>query len=221
VGPTALGNPLTWVPPVAFMLTPGTPEWVRLLILGLGLLSVLPELYRRMVDPAAPPFRYTALTGMWMVALVLLWSILTGIANGSSADGGVDVEAAPVATAPADVAPAPPAPGSPGYVYELDQVDVVPELENPDELARALAAGYPARLRDAGVVGRVTVGFTVDTLGTTGSGTRWVSGTADIAFVQPALDAVKVMRFRPALKDGRKVPVKAELPITFTSPGSP
>ncbi|HEX8376126.1 MAG TPA: TonB family protein [Geminicoccaceae bacterium] len=94
-----------------------------------------------------------------------------------------------------------------------------------EELGRGLAeAGVEivstgstaARLRDAGVTGTVTVGFTVDTLGTTRSAPKWVLSTTDIAFVQPALDAVKVLRFRPAQKDGRKVPAWVELPITFT-----
>jgi TonB family protein len=236
-GPTALGNPLTWAAPAAYLLVPGTPDWVRLLVLGLGLLSVAPGVIRRSVDPAAPTFELTWLTWKWMVALVLLTALLSGIGKGSFAAADVprapafqapaapasaaDVQPAPAVQPPAGVAPAAPAPAPPVPVYDLDEVDVVPELVNPAAFARALSAGYPARLRDAGVVGRVTVGFTIDTLGTTGSGPKWVSRTTDVAFVTPALDAVRVMRFRPAQKDGRKVPVRVELPITFALQSPP
>jgi TonB family protein len=221
LGPAALGNPLTWAPPVALILFPGTPEWVRLLVLGLGALCVFPEINRRSVNPAAPPFRFTALTAMWMAALVLLWTILTGIAHGSSADAGTaaDVEPPPVVVAPAAAAPAPgisDAALRPIYQgYDLSEVDVQPELVNRDEVARALSTHSPPEMRDAGGTASVTVSFTVDTLGVPVPTSTWVEGTTYAPLSTAAVAVVTAMRFRPAVKGGRTVSVRLKLPVTF------
>jgi TonB family protein len=201
-GLTALGNPLTWVAPVAYLLVPGIPGWVRLLILGLGFLSVALGVIRRSVDPSAPTFELTWLTWKWMLALVLLTSILSGVARGSSADAGVNVKAAPVAVTPA-------------RVYDLSEVSVQPALLNREHVARGLSSSYPPLLRDAGVTGTVTLAFRIDTLGVPDNASIWVESTTHEAFTTAAITVVTRMRFRPATKDGRPVPVRVTLPVTF------
>jgi len=220
VGPAALGNPLTWAPPVALILLPGAPVWIRLAILGLAIVSTTcPGLYRRSLGRAAPPFRVTALTWVWMVALVLLWSILTGIAHGSSADADVQPPSSmPVSAgvAPAPPATAAPAPGAPGYVYDLGEVDVPPELVNREAVESALSTHYPVLLRDAGVTGAVTLTFVVDTLGVPDPASMRVESTTHAAFSAAALSVAEMMRFRPAqTADAGAVPVRVTLPVTF------
>jgi TonB family protein len=225
-GPAALGNPFAWIPAAAFILAPGTPDWLRLLVLVVGIVSAFPGIHRRILGTATPPYRFTALTAMWMVALVLLWSILTGVANGSSADAGKGVDAdvkvasavpaAPVATAPAGVAPTPPQVAQGLSVYELSQVDVQPELMNREAVARALSTHYPALLRDAGVTGEATLTFVVDTLGVPDPASMQVESTTHEDFSTAAISVAKVMRFRPARSaDAGVVPVRVTLPVTF------
>src|SRR4051794_16837561 len=219
-GPAALGNPLAWAPPAALILIPGTPEWIRLLVLVVGIVAAFPGIHRRILGTATPPYRFTALTAMWMVALVLLWSILTGVANGSSADAGdgVDVQTAPVVVTPAaarvDVASDPAL--RPIYQgYALSEVDVQPELLNREVVARALSTHYPTLLRDAGVTGTVTVAFTVDTLGVPVPTSTWVESTTHEAFSTAATSVATLMRFSPARKNGRPVAVRVTLPVSF------
>jgi TonB family protein len=237
VGPTALGNPVAWLPAALITLTADTPNGVRVLILGLGLVSVLvPKLDARRAGLAAPRSRFTALTAMWMVALLLLWTILTGLAQGSPAvaDAKPDVQPpssvlVPVDVGPGDVAPdveaVPVAPGAAAParpqviqglpVYELSQVDVQPELMNRDVVSEGLSRHYPALLRDAGVTGTVTIAFTLDTLGVPVPRSFRVESTTHDAFSTAAVSVAMLMRFRPAEKDGRVVPARVTLPVTF------
>jgi TonB family protein len=117
--------------------------------------------------------------------------------------------------------PAAGSPNSPFGVYELFEVDVPPELENREAVTRAVSAGYPALLRDAGVTGQVVVRFTVDTLGIPWPGGMTVKTATHPAFIPPVLQAVREMRFRPAQKDGRNVAVRVTLPISFTLEPAP
>jgi TonB family protein len=164
---------------------------------------------------------------------VLLWSILTaGIALGSSADAEVkpDVQPPSSVLAPVTVAPDPPvtvAPDPPAsvasarplpsyQVYSLSAVDVQPELVNRETVVQALSTYYPAELRDAGVTGTVTLGFTVDSLGVPDLAST--SGEANPPyedFYAAGLAVATLMRFRPARKDGRPVAVWVTLPFTF------
>jgi TonB family protein len=219
-GPTALGNPLAWLPAAALTFTPGTPTWVCALIMGLGVASVvLSALGARRAGPATPPYRINALTGMWMAALLLLWTVLTGIAHGSSADAGADAKTAPVVVAPVDVAPAEAAPDPalrPIFrLYELSEVDVQPALVNREEVDRKLSSSYPLLLRDAGVTGTVIVAFTVDTLGVPDPASMSVQSSTHQAFTAAAIAVARVMRFSPATKDGGAVQVRLTLPVTF------
>jgi len=103
--------------------------------------------------------------------------------------------------------------GEPGGVLQLDAVDQQPELLNRNDVWRLLEQGYPPMLRDAGVTGQVVVSLVVGADGAVHA-PAVVSASHD-AFREPALAAVAAMRFRPARKEGRAVPVRIRLPIEF------
>ena len=63
---------------------------------------------------------------------------------------------------------------------------------------------YPARMRQDGIGGSVTVEFDVNT-----------SGNVVRAAVEPALRAVRAWRFEPGRRDGRIVPFRMAVPIEF------
>jgi TonB family protein len=218
VGPTALGNPLAWVVPVGCILMPGTSVWIRVLVMGLGLVSVLLAIYRKLTGAAVPPYKFTASAIMWSAALMLL-SILPRVV--APAPPAAVAPAPPVAVAPAPpvaVAPADLAPDLRFRVYHLSEVEVRPELQNPEAVARVVSAGYPVLLRDAGVTGTVTVAFSVDPNGVPDPASMTVESATHDAFIPAALEAVRAMRFLSAWKDGHAVWVRVKLPVTFTLP---
>ena len=221
VGPTALGNPVSWFLVALFSFFPFVPNGARLLILGLGLVSVLvPFLKARRAGLAIPPYRITVLTGVWVWVLpMLLLPIVIGIAEGLSAtaDANVNVQAVGVPVAPSADAPAPPRVIQGLPVYELSEVDVQPELVNRDVVDATLSRYRPASF-DYDDFGTVTVAFTVDTLGVPVPGSAWVESTPREGFSAVAVSVVARMRFRPAEKDGRPVPVRVTLPLTFALP---
>lgn len=75
---------------------------------------------------------------------------------------------------------------------------------------------YPPLARQAGVEGRVLVGFTVDEEGQVVDAEviQGVGSGLDAA----ALDAVQQAHFRPGQKDGEAVRVRMVLPVTFVLP---
>ncbi|HEX7048775.1 MAG TPA: TonB family protein [Longimicrobiales bacterium] len=98
---------------------------------------------------------------------------------------------------------------------------VRPSLANVAEVQQALAASYPAALRDAGIGGSVTMFLFIDAQGTV------VNATVSASSGYPALDAAaqrvaNVMRFLPALNvDGEPVPVWIQIPVSFQTAGAP
>jgi len=75
---------------------------------------------------------------------------------------------------------------------------------------------YPEVLRQAGIEGRVTIEFIIDTTGRAErAGMRTIS-TAHPLFEGPARAAVHTCRFRPGRISGRAVRVRVQLPVNFT-----
>lgn len=125
-----------------------------------------------------------------------------------------------------DVVPAPPLPPSAVYVptlaptvdveaIELDAVDEMPQMVNAREVSRTLARVYPPALRDAGISGRVVARFQVTAGGAVDPGTISVLSSTHDAFGEPAVHALRRMRFRPAHVDGRPVATWLSIPISF------
>jgi protein TonB len=99
--------------------------------------------------------------------------------------------------------------------YEMTVVDQVPQLLNRAEAARAMSRGYPPELRSAGVTGTVLLRFVVRADGTADPLSIAVESASNAAFVAPASEVVKQMRFQPAMLHGRPVRVWVALPVLF------
>jgi len=99
--------------------------------------------------------------------------------------------------------------------YELSAVEEQPSLSNSSEVQRQLARQYPPLLRDAGVVGTVTLRMRVLEDGHVDPESISVENTTHDAFADAAKRVVEKMRFRPAKVGGHPVKVWVTLPVTF------
>lgn len=79
---------------------------------------------------------------------------------------------------------------------------------------RMVPPKYPTQMRQNGVGGVVTVKCTVDEKGNVVEPT--VEKTTHDAFVQPALEALRKWKFKPAKKGGAVVAMRVTIPIQFT-----
>jgi TonB family protein len=143
---------------------------------------------------------------------MLAWSLVTGIVGSSADDAG---RVSVLRTLSSDV---PPPPGVPIRLFDLADVDIAPAIDNPDEVAQAIAVAYPPLLRDAGVTGTADVRFRVDWKGQPDLSSVEVLGATDDAFGQAARPVVEAMRFRPGMEGGRPVDVRMRMPIVFSLP---
>ena len=98
-------------------------------------------------------------------------------------------------------------------VYEMSDVEELPELLNRREVARTIARVYPPPLRDRGETGNVTVTFIMDEEGRPGK--IEVEQASNPEFAAAAREVVAMMRFRPGRVNGRAVPTRVTLPISF------
>jgi TonB family protein len=89
-----------------------------------------------------------------------------------------------------------------------------PYLQNPEEVAQALARHHPPLLRNAGIGGTVRVWVHIDTQGRVQQAQLAGSSGYD-ALDQAALRVAEVMRFTAARNRDELVPVWIALPITF------
>jgi protein TonB len=99
--------------------------------------------------------------------------------------------------------------------YELSAVEEQPSLSNSSEVQRQLARNYPPLLRDAGVIGTVTLRMRVLEDGHVDPESISVENTTHDAFADAAKRVVEKMRFRPAKVGGHPVKVWVTLPVTF------
>jgi TonB family protein len=106
--------------------------------------------------------------------------------------GGVDVSEAPTFTP-----------------YE-----VKPEMRNRSELVRTIERNYPSTLKDAGIGGTVRVWVFIDESGSV-KNTRVVESSGYPALDKAAEEAMKVVKFSPALNRDQKVAVWVQFPVTF------
>lgn len=88
--------------------------------------------------------------------------------------------------------------------------------ERPDVISNTcIQPRYPEILRQAGIEGRVTMEFIIDTLGRAERGSLRVINSAHDLFVAPARETVLSCRFRPGRISGRAVRVRVQQPINF------
>jgi protein TonB len=89
------------------------------------------------------------------------------------------------------------------------------EKTEPPVPVRTVAPDVPSSFSRSGGVGLVTVKFLVDEKGNVQEPTIVKSSHAELE--QPALEAIKKWRFKPAKKDGVAVAVHVTIPIKFDS----
>ena len=97
-----------------------------------------------------------------------------------------------------------------------DLSSMIFEMEDLDEIPRVISSVspiYPDTMRRSGLEGRVVIRFIVDENGLVKSAR--VESATNPAFSKPALDALRKWRFKPGIKDGRKVKVKCRQPMPF------
>lgn len=95
-------------------------------------------------------------------------------------------------------------------VFELSELDQAPRI-----VAQPLPR-YPVELLRSGATGEVLVCFVVDEEGVVRS-PRIISSTRR-EFCEPALRAVACWKFNAALKNGRRVATRVEVPVAFALP---
>jgi TonB family protein len=91
-----------------------------------------------------------------------------------------------------------------------------PVLLNPAEVAEAIHAAYPPGLRDAGVSAVVRVRLRV-TAGGEATDLQ-VAESSDPRFSAPAVQAMRIARFRPARAGDRAVEYRLVVPVRFEAP---
>jgi TonB family protein len=100
--------------------------------------------------------------------------------------------------------------------YELAAIEEFPRLLNGAVVSRSFTQSYPPALRDSSVSGDVIVRFRVVEDGTVDPATTEAILSTDLAFEEPAIAGVRLMRFRPAKVGGRPVKAWIEIPIHFS-----
>lgn len=96
-----------------------------------------------------------------------------------------------------------------------DEVASAPRLANGDDVQAAIAAEYPAELRNVGLGGIVRLSLLVGRDGVP-SDYRIIDGSGNAALDQAAERVASVIRFNPATDfDGEPIQVWASFPIIF------
>jgi TonB family protein len=116
-------------------------------------------------------------------------------------------------TAPVPGVPSVTPPAGQGIV-DVSALEVKPRLLNGLEVQRTLMAAFPPTLRDAGAAGRATVAFVVGADGVTRDAE--LVATTHEALGEPALTAVRAMRFTPGRLGGRATAARVQIPVAFT-----
>lgn len=83
----------------------------------------------------------------------------------------------------------------------------------PPVPVRTVFPDYPEKLKKDGVAGLVMVKCTIDEQGNVTDPV--VDKSSNAGFEQPALDAVKKWKFKPAQQDGKPIAKKVSIPIKF------
>jgi TonB family protein len=216
-GPAGLANPGVWLFPLFVLMAAAASEGLKLMA-ALGVIAAVAGLWRRGGFGIIRPISF---------GLMFLLSLLAfQMALATHAAPDPDPVLYPGWEPEPYTAPAPPVdigvqPGEP-VPAELSAADVEsqPELLNQEELEEAVAAEYPAVLRDAGVTGEVELSFMVRADGTVDPATVETVDATHELFADAARDAVLSARFRPAEIGGSPVAMRITLPVAFV-PGEP
>lgn len=99
--------------------------------------------------------------------------------------------------------------GSAGTIYQESEVD------DPPTLLIAATPRYPRVMAEAGIDGRVTLTFVIDTLGHVSPGSVKAEGATHPAFIAAAEEAAYATTFRPAHRHGVAVAVRVRQGMVF------
>lgn len=86
--------------------------------------------------------------------------------------------------------------------------------KTPPVVVRAVPPEFPYELRRSGVSGIVLVNCLIDDSGSVQD--MKVEKSSNDAFVQPAMNALKKWKFKPAQENGSNISVRVSIPIKFT-----
>lgn len=98
-------------------------------------------------------------------------------------------------------------------VYDLSEVEAPPAVQNAPALQAALAARYPVELAEAGVAGTVVVSFVIGADGAVRDPA--VVDAPHEALGAATVEAVRVLRFAPAMVGGAPVDVRVTFPVQW------
>ncbi len=84
----------------------------------------------------------------------------------------------------------------------------------PPVPVRTVAPRFPEEMRRSGNAGLVTVSCLIDEKGNV-TEPKVIKASND-AFSEPALEALKKWKFKPAKKDGAAVAIRVNIPVQFT-----
>lgn len=85
----------------------------------------------------------------------------------------------------------------------------------PPVPVRTVAPKFPEEMRRAGNSGIVTVSILIDEKGNV-TDPKVVKASND-AFSEPAIEALKKWKFKPAKKDGEAVAIRVSIPVQFNA----
>ena len=108
--------------------------------------------------------------------------------------------------------------GAQTVTYEASELDEPPRLMNQAEIDRTVERNYPPLLRDGGVEGDVTVRLRVLSSGRIDLGSVQALSTTHDSFNDPAIRAVRQMRFAPGTLDGAPVDAFVVYTVRFDLP---
>lgn len=91
------------------------------------------------------------------------------------------------------------------------------ENKEPPVPVRTVAPEYPSEMKRNGIPGVVTISCLIDEQGNVQDAK--VQKSSDGIFEQPALDALKKWKFKPAKLEGNPVAAKVSIPIKFSING--
>jgi TonB family protein len=105
--------------------------------------------------------------------------------------------------------------------FDAGSVLLAGEVDEPAAVLAARTPVYPRSLAAAGISGRVSLRFVVDTLGRCEAKTLRVVTSSHPGFEQAAIEAILATRFRPARARGRPVRQLVQQSVAFTATTTP
>lgn len=98
-----------------------------------------------------------------------------------------------------------------------NEIFKISDLKHPPQVIAQPAPRFPHEMQDRAPEAEVVVDFIVDTTGTVRNAT--IVSSTNAGFDRAALDGVRQWKFRPGMKDGRKVNTRIRQPIRFALEG--